>query len=153
MSSSAASNHPGSPSSSSARFTASSGPVSAAPASSADLYSAAAELGEVAGWLLYDACKHDLVRRINHEALNRSRLAGDRSMELLILQNMSMHAGHLERPVEVLRRDSVVTPARTSSTAAGAATPSAHANRNAAGNVFDRNGAGPTPREPQYAYS
>lgn len=68
-----------------------------------DLYAAAGELGEVAGWLLYDAGKHDLVRRINHEALHLSRLAGDHSMELLILQNMSMHAGHLKRPIEALR--------------------------------------------------
>lgn len=45
----------------------------------------------------------ELVLRINHEALHLSRLAGDYSMELLILQNMSMHAGHLGRPVEALR--------------------------------------------------
>ncbi len=73
------------------------------PAIERDLYAAAGELGEVAGWLLYDAGKHDLVRRINHEALHLSRLAGDHSMELLILQNMSMHAGHLNRPSEALR--------------------------------------------------
>ncbi|WP_198010174.1 helix-turn-helix domain-containing protein [Saccharomonospora halophila] len=73
------------------------------PAIERDLYAAAGELGEVAGWLLYDAGKHDLVRRINHEALHLSRLAGDHSMELLILQNMSMHAGHLGRPSEALR--------------------------------------------------
>ncbi|WP_298182739.1 helix-turn-helix transcriptional regulator [Saccharomonospora sp.] len=68
-----------------------------------DLYATAGELGEVAGWLLYDAGQHGLVRRVNHEALNLSRLAGDRSMELLTLQNMSMHAGHLGRPMEALR--------------------------------------------------
>lgn len=68
-----------------------------------DLYAAAGELGEVAGWLLYDAGKHDLARRVNHEALHLSRLAGDHSMELLTLQNMSMHAGYLGRPAEALR--------------------------------------------------
>ncbi len=68
-----------------------------------DLYAAAGELGEVAGWLLYDAGQHDQVRRINHEALQLARMAGDHSMELLILQNMSMHAGALNRPVEALR--------------------------------------------------
>ncbi|WP_007023462.1 hypothetical protein [Saccharomonospora iraqiensis] len=73
------------------------------PALERDLYAAAGELGEVAGWLLFDAGKHDLVRRINHEALHLSRLAGDHSMELLTLQNMSMHAGHLGRPSEALR--------------------------------------------------
>src|SRR5690606_40540007 len=68
-----------------------------------DLYAATGELGEVAGWLLYDAGRHGLVRRVNHEALHLSRLAGDRSMELLTLQSMSMHAGHLGRPLDALR--------------------------------------------------
>lgn len=83
------------------------------PAVERDLYAAAGELGEVAGWLLYDAGEHDLVRRINHEALHLSRLAGDRSMELLILQNMSMHAGHLGRPSEALRTARMVLEANT----------------------------------------
>ncbi len=73
------------------------------PAVERDLYAAAGELGEVAGWLLYDAGQHDLVRQVNNEALQFSRLAGDRNMELLTLQNMSMHAGYLGRPVEALR--------------------------------------------------
>ena len=73
------------------------------PTIEADLYSAAGELGELAGWLLFDAGKHELVRRVNNEALNLLRMAGDRSMEILTLQNMSMHAGFLERPREALR--------------------------------------------------
>ncbi|MGV9678805.1 hypothetical protein ACWDSJ_26275 [Nocardia sp. NPDC003482] len=68
-----------------------------------DLYAAAGELGEVTGWLLYDAGEHELVRRVNNEALHLSKLAGDRTMELLTLQNVSMHAVYLGRPVEALR--------------------------------------------------
>ncbi|MGH3866469.1 MAG: helix-turn-helix domain-containing protein [Pseudonocardiaceae bacterium] len=67
-----------------------------------DLQAIAGELAEVAGWLLYDADRQAEVRRMNHEALYFSRLAGDRSMELLTLQNASMHAGDLGRPHEAL---------------------------------------------------
>jgi hypothetical protein len=66
------------------------------------LQATAGELAEVAGWLLYDANRQDDVRRMNQEALYFSRLAGDRNMELLILQNASMHAGYLGRPREAL---------------------------------------------------
>lgn len=73
------------------------------PAIERDLQAAAGELAEVAGWLLYDADRQDEVRRLNQEALYFSRLAGDRSMELLTLQNSSMHAGFLGRPHEALQ--------------------------------------------------
>ncbi|MBV9143053.1 MAG: hypothetical protein JO115_19430, partial [Pseudonocardiales bacterium] len=72
------------------------------PAIERDLQATAGELAEVAGWLLYDADRQDEVRRMNHEALYFCRLAGDRSMELLTLQNASMHAGFLGRPHEAL---------------------------------------------------
>ena len=72
------------------------------PAIERDLHATAGELAEVAGWLLYDADRQDEVRRMNHEALYFCRLAGDRSMELLTLQNASMHAGFLGRPHEAL---------------------------------------------------
>jgi transcriptional regulator with XRE-family HTH domain len=64
--------------------------------------SAAAELAEVAGWTLFDAGKYRAARRFNQEALFLARLSGDRSMELLILQNMGMLAGWLGRPREEL---------------------------------------------------
>lgn len=67
-----------------------------------DLRAAAGELGEVAGWLLYDAGQPGLAQQINHEALLQARLAGDSSMELLILQNMSMLAGVLNQPEDAL---------------------------------------------------
>ncbi|MFI5720292.1 helix-turn-helix domain-containing protein [Nocardia sp. NPDC051750] len=79
------------------------GTVRCDPRIERELYAAAGEIGEVTGWLLYDAGEHELVRRVNNEALHLSRMAGDRSMELLTLQNMSMHAGSLGRPVEALR--------------------------------------------------
>ncbi|MGH3882575.1 MAG: helix-turn-helix domain-containing protein [Pseudonocardiaceae bacterium] len=72
------------------------------PAIERDLQATAGELAEVAGWLLYDADRQDDVRRMNQEALYFARMAGDRRMELLTLQNASMHAGHLGRPREAL---------------------------------------------------
>jgi hypothetical protein len=67
-----------------------------------DLIATAGELAEITGWLAYDADEHDLVRRMNQEALYFTRLAGDTSIELLTLQNASMHAGFLNRPHEAL---------------------------------------------------
>jgi DNA-binding XRE family transcriptional regulator len=72
------------------------------PSLERDLQATAGELAEVAGWLLYDADRQDEVRCMNQEALYFSRLAGDRTMELLTLQNASMHAGFLGRPHEAL---------------------------------------------------
>lgn len=68
-----------------------------------DLNAAAGELAEVVGWLAYDAEQHDLVRRMNQESLYFSRLAGDRTIELLTLQNSSMHALAMGRPGEALQ--------------------------------------------------
>lgn len=68
-----------------------------------DLQSAAGELAEVVGWLAYDAEAHDLARRMNQESLYFARLAGDRAIELLTLQNSSMHAASQGRPGEALQ--------------------------------------------------
>jgi hypothetical protein len=67
-----------------------------------DLHSAAGELAEVVGWLAYDAEAHDLCRRMNQESLYYTRLAGDKTVELLTLQNSSMHAAAEGRPREAL---------------------------------------------------
>ncbi len=67
-----------------------------------DFAAAAAELGEVTGWLLYDADRQVSARRVNREALELSRLAGDRSMELFVLTNMSMQSLYVHRPREAL---------------------------------------------------
>ena len=67
-----------------------------------DLHSAAGELAEVVGWLAYDAEAHDLCRRMNQESLYFTRLVGDKTVELLTLQNSSMHAAAEGRPREAL---------------------------------------------------
>ncbi|MER6052021.1 helix-turn-helix transcriptional regulator [Streptomyces sp. NPDC001793] len=65
-----------------------------------DIQAAAAELAEVAGWALFDAEEYEAARRFNQEALFLARMSGDRSIELLILQNMSMQSGWQGRPRE-----------------------------------------------------
>ncbi|MFI0257624.1 XRE family transcriptional regulator [Streptomyces sp. NPDC017056] len=67
-----------------------------------DIRSAASELAEVAGWVLFDAEQHEAARRFNQEALFLARLSGDRSIELLILQNVAMQSGWLGRYREEL---------------------------------------------------
>jgi hypothetical protein len=74
-----------------------------APGLERDLQSAAGELAEVVGWLAYDAEGHDLARRMNQESLYFTRLAGDRGIELLTLQNSSMHAASQGRPMEAIQ--------------------------------------------------
>jgi tetratricopeptide (TPR) repeat protein len=63
-----------------------------------DLCAAAAELAEVAGWLLCDANRHAEADRANRVALSLSRRCGHRSMELFVLHNMSLQATYLRRP-------------------------------------------------------
>jgi hypothetical protein len=63
-----------------------------------DVHSALSEVAEVAGWSLYDSDNDPLTTQINNEALSLTRLAGDRSMELFVLQNMAMHAETMRRP-------------------------------------------------------
>jgi hypothetical protein len=89
------------------------GAPACAPEVERELCAAAAELAEVTGWLLYDAAQDGLARRVNHEALHLCRLAGDTSMELLVLQNMAMHAEALGRPAEGLRIAHMVLETRT----------------------------------------
>jgi transcriptional regulator with XRE-family HTH domain/tetratricopeptide (TPR) repeat protein len=86
------------------------------PSFERELQVVAGELAEIAGWLAYDAEDHGTVRRMNHESLFYTRLSGDRTMELLTLQNESMHAGALGRPGEALSiaRSVLEGPARLS---------------------------------------
>lgn len=67
-----------------------------------DLVAAIAEVAELAGWLAFDANDQSASRRLNNEALTMTRLAGDRNLELLVLQNMSMQSAHVGRPREAL---------------------------------------------------
>lgn len=73
------------------------------PAIRKDLPAAVGELAEITGWLAYDAGRHQLVRQMNQESLYYSRLVGDSTVELLTIQNASMHAGYLNRPAEALQ--------------------------------------------------
>jgi tetratricopeptide (TPR) repeat protein len=68
-----------------------------------ELQAATAELAEVTGWLLFDANHQDAARQLNQEALLLARLAGDRQIELLTLQNLSLQAYWHERPGESLQ--------------------------------------------------
>jgi hypothetical protein len=73
-----------------------------APAYARDINAAAAELAEVAGWVLFDAECHDAANRANQWALRLARAAGDRSIELLTVQNIALWAGWLGRPHDEL---------------------------------------------------
>lgn len=68
-----------------------------------DLQAAAGELAEVAGWLLHDAGQEEASRQLGHESLMLSRLSGDRSMEHLVLANVSLQALFQRRPGEALQ--------------------------------------------------
>jgi|HubBroStandDraft_1064217.scaffolds.fasta_scaffold76138_2 transcriptional regulator with XRE-family HTH domain len=68
-----------------------------------DLQAAVGEAGEVAAWIAYDADKQALSRALCQEAMLVSRLAGDRSMELMQLGHLSMQGFHLRRSAEALR--------------------------------------------------
>jgi transcriptional regulator with XRE-family HTH domain len=67
-----------------------------------DLTAAAGELAEVAAWLLHDADQQEAAQQLNVEALYLSRLAGDRSIELLTMCNMAFVSLFLRRPGEAL---------------------------------------------------
>ncbi|WP_107397894.1 helix-turn-helix domain-containing protein [Streptomyces acidiscabies] len=67
-----------------------------------DIQAAAAELAEVTGWALFNEGKFRPSRRFGQEALFLAKLAGDRSVELITLQNMGMLAGWSGRAREEL---------------------------------------------------
>lgn len=68
-----------------------------------DLEAATAELGELSGWLLYDAELQDDARQVNLDALALARTSGDLPMEWFLLTNLAMGAVHTGRPHEALR--------------------------------------------------
>lgn len=68
-----------------------------------DLEAATAELGEVAGWMLIDAQRHDDARLINSEALMLAQIAGDTSMQWFILSNQALAGAYSGRHREALR--------------------------------------------------
>src|SRR4051812_19404391 len=68
------------------------------PKAERDLRAAVAELAELTGWLLCDANRHPESLHRNRQALGLARLAGDRSMELFVIHNLSLQATYLRRP-------------------------------------------------------
>ncbi|MFC6881478.1 MULTISPECIES: hypothetical protein [Actinomadura] len=67
-----------------------------------DVRAAVAEFAELTGWLLCDANRHAQSYRVNRHALALARTAGDRSMELFVLHNLSLQALYLRRPISSL---------------------------------------------------
>jgi transcriptional regulator with XRE-family HTH domain len=72
------------------------------PKAERDIQSAAAELTEIAGWALFNVGNFEASRRFNQEALFLAKLCGDRSIELITLQNQAMVSGCSGRPREEL---------------------------------------------------
>ncbi|WP_433872365.1 hypothetical protein [Saccharopolyspora sp. CA-218241] len=68
-----------------------------------DLEAVTAELGELSGWLLFDAERHDEARAVNAEALELAHVAGDASMQWFILTNQALASVHVGRDREALR--------------------------------------------------
>lgn len=73
------------------------------PASERDLEAVTAEVGELSGWLLFDAERHEESRQVNAEALALARIAGDTSMEWFVLSNQALASVHTGRNREALR--------------------------------------------------
>lgn len=73
------------------------------PASERDLEAVTAEVGELSGWLLFDAERHEESRQVNAEALTLARIAGDASMEWFVLSNQALASVHTGRNREALR--------------------------------------------------
>lgn len=73
------------------------------PASERDLEAVTAEVGELSGWLLFHAERHEESRQVNAEALTLARIAGDASMEWFVLSNQALASVHTGRNREALR--------------------------------------------------
>ncbi|MGH3973756.1 MAG: hypothetical protein ACRDS9_10595 [Pseudonocardiaceae bacterium] len=73
------------------------------PACERDLEAVTAEIGELSGWLLFDAERHEESRQVNAEALTLARIAGDMSMEWFVLSNQALASVHTGRNREALR--------------------------------------------------
>ena len=73
------------------------------PSIESDLMVTAAEAGELAGWLLYDANRHDEARKVNEAALYWATLAKDQGMADFILTNAGLQAIHLRQPGEAIQ--------------------------------------------------
>ena len=73
------------------------------PAFERDLEAVTAEIGELSGWLLFDAERLEESRRVNTQALTLARIAGEVSMEWFVLSNQALASVHTGRNREALR--------------------------------------------------
>jgi len=62
------------------------------------LFSATADLTQLAGWMAYDIGEHGLAQRYFIQALRLTRTSGDRALGGYILSRMSRQATYLHRP-------------------------------------------------------
>lgn len=69
----------------------------------ADFAAAAAELGEVAGWLAFDAVENDLARNLDVRALKLAERAKDAQMQMFIWGNLALLEDESGRPKASLR--------------------------------------------------
>jgi hypothetical protein len=77
-----------------------------------DQLAAAAEAGEVAAWISYDAERPDVSRRLASDALTLSREAGDRSMELFLASHATMLDIEQGRPASAVRISAAILEQR-----------------------------------------
>lgn len=83
------------------------------------LHSALAELGQLAGWVAYDAGRHGLAQRYYLAALHAAHTAGDRSLGAHVLGSMAYQAARQGRPGEAVNLvDTALAGSRTTGPAA-----------------------------------
>ena len=71
-----------------------------------DLQAVTAEMGELAGWMLFDGLRLTQARRINAEALLLARAAGDTAMTWFVLSNEALvctGSGHYGEALRISR--------------------------------------------------
>lgn len=66
------------------------------------LYTALAQLGQVAGWMAYDAGRHGLAQRYWFAGMHAARAADDRALAAMILSCMAFQATYAGRPQDAI---------------------------------------------------
>ncbi|WP_216213705.1 hypothetical protein [Amycolatopsis aidingensis] len=132
------------------------------PAAWREVTAAAAELGEVAGWLLFDAERQDEARQANLAALALARWAGDTGMARFIRTNQSLaalHTGHARTALRIAEFVYADKPPARVQTLAGirvaralAGLGDAEGSRRALLRALSRYQDGPSERDPAWAW-
>lgn len=128
-----------------------------------DLCAVTAELGELSGWLLFDAERHRAARAVNAEALGLADRAGDTAMRWFVLTNQALADVHIGRDRAALRisqrtvdRDNLPTRVRALFDVRAARALAALGDESAALRTFDRARCafddGPDRRDPIWAW-